>query len=117
MKSKSLKIKRLIDTEIKKGDTVRLIDGSGLTHISIEQPFYIVRPYPEVTGEDKELEIIEAKVIETNITDYVTEGVCNNCYLQDIIIKVGNAKFRTYSKSVAKKGTPRFDFNPKPYFI
>lgn len=106
MKGPSLKIKLLINPEIKVGDTVKLIDGSGLSLDPNQYPnakkLYIVHSYPEY-GFHSPLKTYEYKVIETGINDYVIEGALGKtAYLQDILITCNGVKLRTFSKSVVK---------------
>lgn len=100
MKTGSLEIRTLINKEIKKGDTVRLIDGSGLSHIESTEAFYIIYAYYNETGLNQALKHIDAEVLEVGVCDYCVLGAAKNVYLQDIVIKIGNAKFRTSSKFV-----------------
>jgi hypothetical protein len=101
----SYKIVSYIDPNIRVGEMVRLVDGSGLSlksDDSITFPnknYYIVDSYPEVTGIDKVLSKIDAKVVEIGINDYVVIGV-SSVYVQDIIIQIGEAQFRTCSQFV-----------------
>jgi len=65
----TFKIERLINNDIKVGDTVVVNDGSSLTSFNYDQDaeFFIVNSYPEVTGVDIKLINIPAKVIEIGI--------------------------------------------------
>lgn len=101
---KSKLIKKLIDKNIKLGDTVFLKDGSALS--SIEKPnegFYIILPYPSLTKSELKLKELPAIVTEVEINNIVLAGNYDWCWLQDIIIDINGAKFRTASQCVYKK--------------
>jgi len=108
MNKQFYKIIREVNKDIKVGDTVKLIDGSGLSNIdNPEKEYYIVFSYPDLTGIIRTaLGQIECVVLETGITDIITSP--NNfvkdsyCYGVDIRIKVGNTEFYTCSKFVKK---------------
>jgi len=105
---KSIKILKFIDTNIKVGSIVKLTDGSALSLITdndkkAEKNYYIVTAYPEITNSTEILKEINGYVIEANITDYcITSCSDDIIYLQDIIVQIGNAKFRTSSNMVKK---------------
>ncbi len=102
----SYKIESYIDPNIRVGEIVRLVDGSGLSlksdsvNDNKNKNYYIVDSYPETTGIDKILSKIDAKVVEIGINDYVIVGVARIAYVQDIIIQIGDAQFRTCSQFV-----------------
>ncbi len=107
MKKHSYKITQHINKSINVKDKVKLIDGSGLSlNCKWDSPFaknyYIVYDYPEITGLSTNLKNCIAEVIKTNITDIGLPGACNTFRIQDIIIKIGNAEFRTCSQFVIK---------------
>ena len=98
-----------INPNIKVGDKVFLIDGSGLTLVKEDDSedaneYYIIFSYPDKTGSKLLLQSIEAKVIEVNVRDKISHRVDTlmNPLLQDIVVKVGDAEFRTCSKLVKK---------------
>jgi len=97
----SRRIKKYIDPTIKVGDKIKIIDGSGLT-VESGKKVYIVYPYFEITKSNLNLQAIDGEVVETNINNYVSEGAVETCYLQDIIIKLGEGTFRTCSEFVKK---------------
>jgi len=100
---KSIKLHKCINKEIKVGDKVKIYDGSSLT-LNVEdtdKSYYVVYEYPEITGLNMELQNIIGQVVETGIEDKITFREFGEwCYLQDIIVKLGNAQFRTASKMV-----------------
>jgi len=101
---KSQIIRRIIDENIKVNDRVFLKDGSGLTSINNpDNNFYIILPYPKITNSDKKLKDIEAIVVEAGLTDFVCIGSHEWCWLQDIVIDINGAKFRTPSQCVYKR--------------
>jgi hypothetical protein len=95
----SLKLKKYINPQIKVGDKVKLIDGSALSHIKLKGDFYIVDSYPEITGEDALLKDIVGEVVKTKVKNSGCFGAFD-IYVQDIVVKLGKAKFRTCSKMV-----------------
>jgi hypothetical protein len=101
---KSRQIKILIDKSIKIGDVVSLKDGSALSSVDLpEKEFYIMLPYPQLTKSELKLSHLSAVVIEAGIKDIVCMGSYEWCYLQDIVIDINGAKFRTASQCVYKK--------------
>ena len=107
MKEYSYTLKSNINPDIKVGDKVNLIDGSGLT-LNIDQyyhkakQYFIVNSYPEATGLNETLKDCEATVIKTGIVDKISLGCIYWAYIQDVLIKVGNVEFRTCSQFVTK---------------
>lgn len=105
---KSIQLFTLINKDIKVGDKVKFTDGSSLSlkgHNDLSyyknNELYIIYAYPEITGVSDILKEIEGTVIETGITNVV----CLSdewCYLQDCVIQLGKAQFRTASKHVIK---------------
>lgn len=106
MKKLNFRIKTLINNEIKVNDTVRLIDGSALSlvHNNEVDWYVIVSSYPRITGSNENLKDIDCIVLETGITDIISnpDSIVSNCYLCDIKVKVGDAQFYTCSKLVEK---------------
>lgn len=111
MNKKSYKIKHLRNADINIGDEVYLIDGSALTilnpdgsdPVDVTNNLYIVDSYPSLTGLNIPLKEIKAIVIKTNITDSIIPGFIL-AYVQDIIVQIGTAQFRTCSDLVRKPG-------------
>ena len=103
MNKKSFTIKRCIDSDIKPGDVVLLTDGSGLSldDDESEDNYYIVYDYA-ITNDHRLLKEIPAIVIQTNLTSHVLVVYNDFAYLQDIIVEVGAARFRTCSKFVGR---------------
>lgn len=99
---KHFKVRRYINESIKVGDSIRIIYGSGLSSIGNEMDYYIVFAYPNLTGSDKKLMHIVGTVVETGITDIITEPDLGYCYGTDIKIKLGDAEFYTCSWFVVK---------------
>lgn len=104
MNKKSYQLIHLYSPHIKVGDEVYLKDGSALTLLSddnkeTKDSYYIVNSYPICTGSTLKLEEIKATVITINIKDRVTIGSVS-VYIQDIIVQIGNAQFRTCSALV-----------------
>ena len=101
----SYKLQNYIDPNIKVGHIVRMIDGSGLSFMcdplseEWERDYAIVSAYPELTGLSKILMDCDAKVIETGVSNYIRIGV-RTAYVQDIVVEIGTAKFRTCSMFV-----------------
>lgn len=102
MIKKQFKIKSYINPDIKIGDTVRLIDGSGLTHSTNIEDVYIIGRYPHLVNSNLPLSEMRFKVVNTGITDLVCEGVCDLVYLQDIKIEYEGSVFFTCSRCVIK---------------
>lgn len=101
-KSKSELNKRLL----KKGDLVKMIDGSSLTRgltfpPEDEQPFYIVNSYVNITGEEETLDDIICAVIETDLEDFFCVND-DTIYPQDLKIRIGKEIFFTHSSMVTK---------------
>lgn len=99
---KSIVVKTYIDPNINVGDSVVLIDGSGLSCIDSDEEIYIVFDYPELTGSDEELRNLKGVVTEVGITNYVLINGFNWGYVQDIVVKIGHSNFRTCSECVKK---------------
>lgn len=97
MKKITLEINERINPKVKEGDIVRLIDGSGLSCVDSDSDFYIVYSYPEVTGINEQLKHIDAEVLKIGVEDRCVCGSGDWAYKQDIVIKIGSAKFRTCS--------------------
>lgn len=98
---RSFKIKKLINKNIKVGDTVKIVDGSGISlKNNYNKKIYIVNYYPELTGSNSNLKDINATVVKTGVKNYVCEGVSGFSFRQDVVIKIGNSEFRTFSKSL-----------------
>lgn len=103
---RSFKIKRYIDPNIKKGDIVRLHDGSGFTintdkHPNDEAGYSIVNDYPEL-GFNNQLMDYNWTVVETDIKDRAAYGIFDIIYIQDIIVECNGVQFRTASGLVGK---------------
>lgn len=102
------KINKDIDPSILVGDTVCLVDGSALSLKSDDKlPFTeysIIYSYPKITGDYHDLRFIKGTVTKVGIKNRLIHSgfdwCC--CYLQDIIVKLGNAEFRTNSSMVQK---------------
>lgn len=89
------------------GDKVRLIDGSALSCVDdVNNEYYIIFAYPNKTGSTEILKNLEGTVVETGITDHVaislTIDPISVIYLQDIVVQLGDATFRTASQLVEK---------------
>jgi hypothetical protein len=99
------KLQRLIDSEIKQGDLVKLVDGSGLTD-ELGKKLYIIHEYEEITGSSQKLEDIEWIVDEVGIDDIICDDYVPTArkiyYIQDIVVTNGICKLRTASKLVKK---------------
>lgn len=103
----SKQIKKLIDEQIKVGDKVRLIDGSAVCCVEdADNEYYLIFAYPDKTGSTEILKDLEGTVIETGITDHVSLTLISDLlsvvYLQDIVVQIGDANFRTASQLVRK---------------
>ena len=62
---RSFKIKKLINKNIKVGDTVKIVDGSGISlKNNYNKKIYIVNYYPELTGSNSNLKDINATVLK-----------------------------------------------------
>ena len=104
---KSFELFTHVNSEIKKGDIVKLIDGSGLSLkenelYSNNKNHYIVFEYPEL-GFELPLKEYHFIVVETNITNRVGGGSYDYKYLQDIIVECNGIQFRTASDFVSKQ--------------
>jgi hypothetical protein len=98
---KSLRVISHRNPLIRKGDIVRVTDGSAFTYIQdTTLVVFIVFPYPELTGSTTKIKDLEAEVIETDITDMISSSSLDIAYLQDIIVKIGDGFFRTSSGMV-----------------
>ena len=98
----SFKLKQRKNSNIKTGDFVKLIDGSGLSCEESNEPVYIVYPYLNLTGSYENLNDMVAEVLETDIANYaMANGALGNGYVQDIKVRIGKAEFRTCSDFVA----------------
>ena len=108
MKKLTYTIRKFINPDIKVGDRIYVIDGSGFTIVTDEvdenkiDSYFIINSYPHITGIDEVLCKIIGTVVEINITDKICPRGTINCYLQDIVVSLGNAKFRTCSDFVKK---------------
>ena len=110
MKTHSLRLKRHINQSIEVGNVVKLIDGSGLTHKNKNGSYYIIYPYVDETGLEEPLENCYGVVTEKGLYNYITESVCRTAYMQDIVVKIGNAEFRTCSQFVEKINEPTIEY-------
>lgn len=98
-------IKEFINTAIKIGDQVLLIDGSALTLAGYDEDIYIIYAYPEFTGSESILKDIICTVVNVNV-----EAYCAGCkfpdvervYRQDLVLKCGDTLLRTASGMVRK---------------
>lgn len=98
---RSVEVNFEINKKIKVGDSIKIFNGSSLSRKDDnERSYYIVSFYPEVTGTNDDLEEIIGSVVETNITDQIHISNFDWGYLQDIVIKLGDAEFRTSSRMV-----------------
>lgn len=97
-------IHKHIDPNITVGDTVTLIDGSGLCPVERDSTnYYINNSYPNKTGVRARLDEIPCEVLVTGIDNTITNSsVSSIAYLLDIKVQVGNARFYTCSKFVRK---------------
>lgn len=104
MRKQSLEIQLRRQVSIQVGDTVRIIDGSALSvKDDPDRVVSIVHPYPDTTGSEDILERIPCTVLEVGIINHVHPfEVCGIAYLQDLVIQVGDAEFRTNSRMVRK---------------
>lgn len=99
----SIELKFRKKSDIKIGDSVFLIDGSGLTSIDcIDKSIYIVYPYPEITKDSRSLQNIEGTILEINIDNHACVYGNVTAYVQDVIVKIGEGRFRTCSNFVSK---------------
>jgi hypothetical protein len=98
------------NTSIRRGNKVRLCDGSGLAFVDRniaeryeENHVYIGYEYPELFGTHQELKDIVCKVVQTNIRDYIrVHPVCNVAGILDIVIDVNGVLLRTNSTFVTR---------------
>lgn len=98
----STKIYKYINPAIKVGDRVKMIDGSGLSVVGVNDDVYIVYDYPHITGLRLPLEELVAEVLEIGVDDYaIASSIPSKAYLQDIVIQIGEGKFRTCSSFVS----------------
>ena len=105
-KSQRMDVIRHFDLSISVGDSVFLTDGSALSLKSDDkfrfEKYYIVDSYPKITGDYHDLKNIKGTVTKVGIKNRIIYSGFSWCYVQDIIVKVGNAEFRTASKMVTK---------------
>lgn len=114
MNKNSYTIHNTINPIFKVGDKVYVYDGSAITaheYNETNKNIYIICAYPELTGSQSILRKIEAIVTEINIKDRVSVGSCGFVYLQDIVLKIGNAKFRTNSSMITANSPDPFDMD------
>lgn len=103
MKKQSLTIEYYIDKEIKKGDKVKFIDGSGMSnHNFPDETFYIVFSYPKVLKTESIIKDLEFEVVETGITNKGCSGAFPKIYIQDIAVSYNGVVFHTPSNFVTK---------------
>lgn len=100
---KSSTLKTYINPNIQLGDRVKLIDGSALSCDTHKEDLYIVFSYPALTGSESTIKDMEGIVVEINVQDRIlnSRGL-SMAYLQDIVVSLGKANFRTCSKFVMK---------------
>lgn len=97
----SYRLLREINPKIKVGDKIKIFDGSGLTSFK-DKKVYIIFSYFDLTGLYEPLKDIEGTVLEVNVDDFVCTSHFETAYLQDVVIELGNAKFRTMSNFIQK---------------
>jgi hypothetical protein len=98
-----LHLRRCINKDIKVGDTVKIVDGSGLTHNGKRK--YIYSSYESATKSKLPLSEMYFKVVETNVEDKISETANpKTFYLQDLAIEFNGEVFRTCSAFVKKDG-------------
>lgn len=106
---KTVRISRHINPTIKKGDLVRLVDGSALTCCFNNEHHLIIKAYPSITGSNLLLKNMDAVVLMTGVQDVGSYyKPLDHVYIQDIIIQLGNARYRTCSRFVS---LVKIDFN------
>jgi len=99
----ALRIRHLPKPDLQVGDKVYLCDGSSLACLSHEVDWpMIIKAYPEITGSHKHLKDCQAKIISMNNTEYVSLGSCNQVYMLDTYILIGNSLWATCSKFLTK---------------
>ena len=100
------KLKSFINPNIKKGDIVRLIDGSGLSCDKFNEEIYIPLAYPQLTNSNEVLKDLDFEVIETKIKNRISKRYeiifSSISYVLDIKIKYNNLILRTCSNFVKK---------------
>jgi hypothetical protein len=89
-----------INTSIKIGDKVKVYDGSSLSAIGHDEEVYIVYPYPAITGSKSKLQDMIGTVVEINRPYYCSACFNNKLYRCDLVIQLGEGKFRTNSTMV-----------------
>lgn len=94
-----------INPQICVGDTVKLYDGLALTlvdddELNTPQTRYVACAYPELTGSHQVLKDMQGEVIANGINNRFCTGIFGGSYQQDIIVRVGEALFRTNSRMV-----------------
>lgn len=97
-------IEAYIDTDINEGDSVLIIDGSGLKCKGNDEDVFIVYSYPGLTGQGDKLKDIEGTVVKTGVTGIHSKDIAKigKVYSLDVIIKLGNAEFYTCSAFLTK---------------
>ena len=95
------------DEDIRKGDLVKIVDGSSLTVNRLpNNSFFIKRSYPKLFGSVKNLEYLEAKVVQTGINDKFCSGVSSILYPQDVVIEINGVRISLASRHLIKLDTP-----------
>jgi hypothetical protein len=106
-----LHLRKWINKDIKIGDTVKIVDGSGLTHNGKRK--YIYSSYESATKSKLPLSEMYFKVVETNVEDKISETANpKTFYLQDLAIEFKGVVFRTCSAFV-KESNPIYTAGDK----
>jgi hypothetical protein len=96
----SIFLKHLVDSDIKVGDVVRVIDGSGFSPVDERDPKLIVFP---IEGYSSNICEMTATVIATGVKNYGVNGAFpDEYYVQDTLIDIRGHLFRTCSQFLAK---------------
>lgn len=96
---KQLTLKQYKNPQIRKGNRVMLIDGSGLSSPKAEN-LYIVCAYPKLTGNNVKLQDLVFTVTKTDVEDKAVSGTLDTVYKQDIEITFNRVVFYTCSEFV-----------------
>ena len=111
--NKSFIATKHIDKNIKVGDFVKFIDGSGFSIKDdvIDYPV-IVHRYPLVFGLDTIVKNIVFKVIKTGVNDRILASGCDYGYFQDIELEAPNGTIVYSCSAFVKKEKQEINYIP-----
>lgn len=103
-KTKYYNLRKHINPDIKVGDQLYLIDGSGLLPVKeYKDPIFIVSSYPELFGTEEIIKDLKFTVVQTNIEDIITPSVVGTALLLDCLIEYNGCQLYTCSYFLSDK--------------